>query len=277
MHWIMYTLVYYKLFGVFLLLPFIMSTLSSLSSRSAVCFLTKRPSLETIQFALELAQNITSIDIFILVDDNTVITQPIPSSLVRFLHFSETVVTKYGFRGANIVGTGKTCSAWDKALYYFSRQSTHHSFVWFIEEDVFIPSIQAFLSLHELYSPSNDLVTTDVEYNIPGYFANWPHWHYAFDKFVLPWAHGMVCAVGCSRRLLSAVDEFVQWRGQLTFIEVLFHTLAIQDHKMKVVTPVELDTIVFRDIFSFEQIQARPNNWWHPIKSFDQQAEWRNW
>jgi hypothetical protein len=87
----------------------------------------------------------------------------------------------------------------------------------------------------------------------------------------------MVCAAGCSRRLLSAVNEFVQWQGQITFTEFLFHTLAIQDNKMKVVTPRELDTIVLGIEHSFEQIQARPNNWWHPMKNFSKQAEFRNW
>jgi hypothetical protein len=253
-----------------------MSTLSSSSSRSAVCFLTRRPSLETIRFAQELAQKVTSIDVFILVDDNTNITHPISSSPVQFLHFNETVCTKHGFREGGSVGTGKFCMAWDKALYYFSRQSTHHSFVWFIEEDVFIPSIQAFLSLHELYSPSNDLVSRMVEYNFHRDMNEWMWWPLVVGKFAIPWAHGMVCAVGCSRRLLSAVDEFVQWRGQLVFVEALFYTLAIQDNKMKVVAPHELYTVVLGIEHSFEQIQARPNNWWHPMKSFEKQAEFRN-
>jgi hypothetical protein len=40
---------------------------------------------------------------------------------------------------------------------------------------------------------------------------------------------------------------------------------------MKLVAPRELDTIVYEDIYSFEQIQARPNHWWHPMKSLQQQ------
>jgi hypothetical protein len=75
---------------------------------------------------------------------------------------------KYGFQEAGTAGTGKFCISWGKALYYFSRQSTYHSFVWFIDDDVFIPYIQSFLSLHELYTPSKDLVTASVGYNLTG-------------------------------------------------------------------------------------------------------------
>jgi hypothetical protein len=45
---------------------------------------------------------------------------------------------------------------------------------------------------------------------------------------------------------------------------------------MKVITPYELNTIVYRTTYSFEQIQEKPNNWWHPIKSFERQDKWRN-
>ncbi|CAF1592328.1 unnamed protein product, partial [Adineta steineri] len=191
------------------------------------------------------------------------------------LQFNETVCTKYGFQEANRIGVGKSCSAWDKALYYFSKVSTHYLFVWFIEDDVFIPSVQAFLSLHEVYSPSNDMVTAALSYNRDGNINIW-HWRKLSTAFAPPWANGMVCAIGCSRRLLSVIDEYARWRGQLTFIENLFHTLAIQDGNMKIVTPFELNTIVYRDTYTLEQIQRRPNNWWHPVKKFSLHREWRN-
>ncbi len=244
---------------------------------SALCFLTRQPSFETIQFALELAQNLSFIDVFIIADDSNYTNPLMMSSTVRFLQFNETLPIHFGFQQSNIFGSNKLCSAWDKALYYFSRQSTDHSFVWFIEEDVFIPSIQAFLSLHELYSSSSDLVTPNIEYNTDGNLNNWYHWPLAPGTFMLPWAHSMVCAMGCSRRLLSSVNEYAQWRGHLTFLEFFFHTLAIHDNRMKVVTPFELNTIVYRYNYKLEEIQAKPYNWWHPLKDFNQQRSWRNW
>jgi hypothetical protein len=271
-----YLFIYFKLILIYLLTSSVVTISQSSYSPSALCFLTQRPSFDTIQFALELAQNLSFIDVFIIVDDNNYTNPLLISSTVRFLQFNETVLMYYGFHRANFAGVCKPCSAWDKALYYFSRQSTHHSFVWFIEEDVFIPSITAFLSLHKFYSSSYDLVTPDIEYNTNGNLDSWFHWPLAPGTFILPWAHGMVCAMGCSRRLLSAVNEYVQWQGQLAFIEFFFHTSAIHDNQMKVVTPVELNPIVYRYDYPFEQIQAKPYSWWHPLKNVNQQREWRS-
>lgn len=244
-------------------------------AQSALCFLTRQASSEIIQFALEVSRYVSSLDILIIVDDNNIITLPIFSSTVRLLQFNDTICIKYGFYGTNTLDSRKICSAWDKALYYFSRQSSHYSFVWFIEEDVFIPSVQAFKSVHELYSSSYDLVVGDIEYNTNGDSTNWYHWYLVPGTFTLPWARGMVGAIGCSRSLLFTINEYAKWRGQLTFIEFLFHTLSIQNNNMSIVTPYELDTIRYRDPFTLQQVQARPNNWWHPMKDLDKRRAWR--
>lgn len=268
-----FILTFYKLFSIF----FLVSPISSiLNSRSAVCFLTQQPSFETLKFSRELAQDVSSIDVFISVDNNSWIIPSTTLPNLRFLQINESICNKYHFKESGSFGSGKTCLAWDKALYYFSKHTTHHSFVWFLEEDVFIPSIQAFLALHDLYSSSHDLITSAIEYNINGDLSSWFHWYLAPGTFALPWAHSMVCAVGCSRRLLSAVNEYVKWRGHLTFVEFLFHTLAIQNN-MKIINPFELDTISYRRKYTYENIKARPNNWWHPVKNLTQHAEWRHW
>jgi hypothetical protein len=272
-----YLFIYFKLILISFLTSSVVTISQSSYSPSALCFLTQRPSFDTIQFALELAQNLSFIDVFIIVDDNNYTNPLLISSTVRFLQFNETVLMYYGFHRANFAGVCKPCSAWDKALYYFSRQSTHHSFVWFIEEDVFIPSIKAFLSLHQLYSSSYDLVAPPpIEYNMNGHTDSW-FWPLVPGTFVPPWAHNMVCSIGCSRRLLSAVNEYAQWRGHLVFVEYIFHTLAIHDNQMKVVTPFELDPIVLWYNYGFEHIQANPYNWWHPVKNFNRQKKWRDW
>ncbi|CAM4897151.1 unnamed protein product, partial [Rotaria socialis] len=82
-----------------------------------------------VQFVLEIAQNFSSIDILIVVDNNTVVTLQIFSSIFRFLQVNESICTEYGLEQASVFGSGKICSAWDKVLYYFSRPSTHHSFL----------------------------------------------------------------------------------------------------------------------------------------------------
>ena len=246
-------------------------------STPAICFLTTWPANETIDFALELADRASFIDVYIAVDDNG--TQPLPvlpSTAVEFLTFNDTVCTTSGFFKSNQLKSKQGCLAWDKALYFFTNVARDYSFVWFVESDVFIPSVQAFISLHELYSPSSDLVTADNVHNFDGRIGGeWPHWHLAPPKLPLPWTRSMVCAMGCSRRLLSAVEEYARWRGHIVYIELIFHTLALQHPEMKVVTPAELSTVVYRTNYAWEHITARPFNIWHPVKDLKRQASWR--
>ncbi|CAF1543669.1 unnamed protein product, partial [Rotaria sordida] len=258
---------------VFVLLSYTTALINSRHPTSAICFLTRRLMRETDRFAAELAQNGSSIDIYILVDDNSMIL-PSTTSLVHYLQLNDTICSKYGFLGAS-QPYRKTCLAWDKALYYFAKLNTHHLFVWFVESDVLIPSVQAFFALHELYSASSDLVSTTNVIDLDGTLTEWTLWQTAADTFFPPWSHSMISAVGCSRRLLSLINEYAAWRGRLPYVEVLFQTLAIQDTKMIRVTPFELSTIEYRITFTFAQLQARPYSWWHPIKSYRFQKIWR--
>ena len=46
----------------------------------------------------------------------------------------------------------------------------------------------------------------------------------------------------------------------------MFNTIAMQNH-LKVVNPPELNTIVYRENWTWEHVRQRPNNWFHPFKS----------
>jgi hypothetical protein len=46
----------------------------------------------------------------------------------------------------------------------------------------------------------------------------------------------------------------------------MFNTIAMQNH-LKVVNPPELNTILFRENWTWENIHQRPNNWFHPFKN----------
>ncbi|CAF0737910.1 unnamed protein product [Adineta ricciae] len=268
----MHKLFYYQFWSI---CTFLSAVTHIADSSPAFCFLSRQPTTHVIQSASELADTIPSIDVYVLVDHNNVSLPSSSSSSIRYIQLNETFLIKEGFQKAGMFGSNKICSAWDKALYYFTRIATNYSFVWFAEEDVFIPTTQAFLSLHELYSPHNDFVAPELAYNIQGDTYSWYHWYLAPGTFTIPWAHGIVCIVGSSRRMLSAVDEYARWRGELTFVEFLFHTMGIQHKEMTIVTPLELNTIAYRQRIAFEQVKNRPNNLWHPVKSFFNQKKWR--
>jgi hypothetical protein len=138
---------------------------------------------------------------------------------------------------------------------------------------VFIPSVQAFRSLHELYSNTSDLIVPRHELNLIGSDGLWL-WIMASGKFLPPWACSMVNAVGFSRRMLIAMGQFVQWLGEVPFHEFFFNTLAVQLN-FTIVTPTELNTIEYAKVVFYKDIRKQPNNMWHPIKDFSERKMWR--
>jgi len=84
----------------------------------------------------------------------------------------------------------------------------------------------------------------------------------------------MANVVGLSRRMFTAIDDYVQWLGRVPYHEFFFTTLAIQLN-FTIVTPTELSTDVFSTKHVFEDICKRPNNLWHPVKDLAVQKLWR--
>jgi hypothetical protein len=244
---------------------------------SAVCFLTETPAFDTLRFAEKLTQSAIQydMDVFIMIDVNYINASGVNvSSDVRLLQISNQECIKYGYQNTiSLLPRWREITSWDKALLYFSELNKSYSFVWLIEKDVFIPSVQAFYSLHELYSHTSDLIIPHNEINLLADSSYW-HWRMAVGKFIPPWSCSMANAVGFSRRMLIAMDEFIQWLGEIPFHEFFFNTLAMQSN-MTTVVPTELDTIVFQRVHTLDDVQNQPNNFWHPVKDLKKQQNWR--
>ena len=239
------------------------------ATKSAVCYLTRTPDAETIQFAEALARDpriSSTVDVCIMIDDNNA---PAPQhTSIKFIQINNNECINNGYHSSNKLEMNKDCISWDKALFHFClRKRADYSFVWLIEDDSFIPSVDAFVNLHERYSREGqgDLICQKNDENLYGDTSSWK-WADVVGKFSPPWYHSMVCAIGCSRRMLDGIAAYAQQRRFLPFIEYMFNTIAMQN-RLKVVNPPELNTIIFRENWTFEQISQRPNNWFHPIKS----------
>ena len=162
--------------------------------------------------------------------------------------------------------------SWDKALLHFTLLQKKHSFVWLVEDDVFIPSVQAFRSLHQLYSNTSDLITAHHDLNLLGDASYW-HWPLAVGKFPPPWALSSTNAVGLSRRMLTAAYDVIRWIGEVPFHEYFFNTLAMQLN-FNIVKPTELNRIAHVGYTPFEEVSKKPNNFWHPLKNFPTHKQW---
>lgn len=247
------------------------------AANAAVCFITTRPPPEMLQFVEEVAVDGLKygIEVFIMIDDNKYQNFSFSkSSPVQILQISNEKCIEYGYQKTMYIRHRPIMiSSWDKAFLYFCQLNTNHSFLWIIEDDTFIPSVQAFRSTHQLYSPTSDLIVQRVIPNPSGDSSVWVHWHLAADMLIPPWYRSMTNAVGLSRRLLTTIADFIHWRGINVFHEFEIQTLSI-NLNMTVVSPIELDTLAWRQRYTWKDISAKPNNWWHPVKNWTIQKEW---
>jgi hypothetical protein len=82
-------------------------------------------------------------DVFIVVD-NSAYCPKWKTHSVQYIKVEGSKCSSAGFKHLNpTVTRAKTvrqCSAWEKALYYFSRLEMSYDNVWFIEDDVLIPT-----------------------------------------------------------------------------------------------------------------------------------------
>ncbi|CAF1298703.1 unnamed protein product [Didymodactylos carnosus] len=243
--------------------------------KCAVCFLTRTPHEEIIRFAKEIGEQQSTIDVYIMIDDNTYQPPEGYNNYFQFVRIDNAECCSHGYKMSSHLVLQKECMSWDKSIYFFCMKKIEYDFVWLVEDDTFIPSVQALVSLNDQASSGQyDLVCQKNDHNPNGRLDTWAHWHDAQGKFQLPWYHSMVCAIGVSRRLLNEISKYAKYRGFLPFIEYMFNTIAMQAN-LRVHNPPELSTIIWRQDWPYEQIQARPMNWYHPIKDFNLQRAHR--
>lgn len=185
---------------------------------------------------------------------------------------------RHGFMQSNFMVANRNASAsrnvtaWDKALFLFRDTQAQH--VWFVEDDVLILSPTVFAEVDAAY-PEADLLTASHVVNTIGLNTSivWNHWRQAVGEFPLPWASSMVCACRLSRGMLSLVHEHARANGHLSFIELMFNTLALQ-HGLKVETPPALRTILFPGtVWTVEVLST--DQLYHPVKGMAAQAALR--
>lgn len=174
---------------------------------------------------------------------------------------------RHGFSGfGTLFYITKDVTTWDKALYFFSKVATNHRFAWFLEKDVYIPSIAAFqhVAIVPKRNHSIDLVVSSIMFED----NDMTKWHWRVIKPILPtpWYHTMAATMGMSRRLLSEIEGFIKMNNRLQFLEYLPLTLAMQN-KMTIYIPPELETIMFFMTFTCEDVVHRSTNWFHPVKN----------
>jgi hypothetical protein len=175
----------------------------------------------------------------------------------------------------------KGVHSWDKALFFFARLCPKsYGFMWLLENDVFVPSLDSFYSVHaaavsdnhDLVIPRHDREEMLLSRSVKGKPKTWAHWSKVSMTFKAPhpWFHSLACVTGLSSRLLREIDSYVRDNNRLEFIEVIFNTLAAH-RNYSIWTPSALKTIIFRahgipEAEFCDIVLAAPTNWFHPAK-----------
>jgi inorganic pyrophosphatase len=236
--------------------------LQNTSSPPVICLLTKHLTEEWAHF---LSSEMNGYEVYVVVDDNSIdYSERIKDTHINVIQIDAQDCYKTNYYKSSSWTNLKDVIAWDKALYYFNRINTQYENIWFIEDDVFIPS-QEILQKIDRTHPTADLLTSFHEINETGNVRfGWNHWVNVIHRIGTPWAHSLICICRMSRRLMMQIDDYVKDR-HLMIIESLFNTLAM--HRGYIIEhPVELSekSIHFNKTWNLEDIHL--SNIYHPIK-----------
>jgi len=195
---------------------------------------------------------------------------------INIINLDENEVKEAGYFNSNN-NMRQRVSSRDKAFYYFNRVNhTDYKHIWFIEEDVFIPTTKTISNLDKKYPygdyMSNSYFIVDNDINnldnfnsinkefpvvkhVKGpYQEKWAFTDFNLDKyFGFPWLKGMTCAIRVSKIFLKHIDIFAIKHKTLIIDEVLYLTLAVHNN-LSIINPIELLPIVYRCNFNSSPI-----------------------
>jgi hypothetical protein len=239
--------------------------------KHAIVFLTRNPHTLMFEFAEKLISH--EYDVYFSINSIDYVPPKNISEKINILQISSDESEQAGYKGGTLLIPDGGASAWCKAIYYFCElNTTSYDAIWFIEDDVFIPSVHTLKNLDTLYpSHSSDVLSTD--YIKTEVDSN--HWHYQLNKGLidLPWAGGMVMAIRVSLRLIREIKLLTRKNKKLLMAELLFHTVAIH-HGFNIVVAPELKWLVTSKIWDDNEIHE--NGLFHPIKSYERHLELAN-
>ena len=245
--------------------------MSSEVSRIHLCFLSREAHETTFRFAEQMARDNKHYSVCICIDNETPPPGIYPpfeydATLVEVLAVTRAEAEAHGFLGSVDHCNGRACSR-DMALYHFCcKETALNTPIWFIEDDVFIPTTATIRDMDAAYGLDADLVCSSHTIKRHGddgvYWSQWPKIEGRID---LPWAYSMICAVRVSPALLALVREYAALKSRLLFDEALFNTLALHNG-LRVETPRELENIIFTFCeFPYEKIDD-VGCLYHPVR-----------
>jgi hypothetical protein len=248
---------------LFLIIIIIVITFIKKSKKIAISLLTIEPNKIWLDFLLTFKNNY---DIFIFIDNNNIDINLFKNNYpsLNFIQIDNNESIKNGYSNSSY-NIKRDPISWDKALYYFTLINKKYKYVWFVEDDVFINSVNNIINLDKKYNNS-DLIVRSNNINPDGKSSSWNHWDQVNNTLELPWSMSMVCICRLSDKLLNKIYDFTKKNGKLNFIEFLFNTIALHNNYI-ISNPTEFEPIVYRYNWDINNIDN--NLLYHPIKNIN--------
>jgi hypothetical protein len=223
-------------------------------SNIVICLLCVCPSERVLSFAEEYS---ATHPVVVVCDDPECKTPE--TDKFTFVKLTDEVCKSSGYNNSNNA-IMKRPSAWDKAIYHFCVQDTAPNYVWFLEEDVFVPRANLFKELDQRYPTTDFIMKQHVKDTDDPSFE---FWYEGDGKMERPFYRSLVCTARVSRALLNKVKELHDTKHTLVFIEIMFNTLAV-NNGLTMEMPSELQSIIFRHTWTEDTVNE--NQFFHPIK-----------
>jgi hypothetical protein len=112
-----------------------------------LCFLCVIPNETFLDFITTLGN--VNYDIYVCVDNNDYKIENKWKN-IKFIQIDNQICAKSGYRSLVGYFDGMSCSK-DKALYYFNNNKIDYHYIWFIEDDTFIPSTNCIINIDNKY------------------------------------------------------------------------------------------------------------------------------
>lgn len=243
--------------------------LTSVNHMKAICFLTVKPNKMFCDFCEKLKNE--SYDIFICVDNNSHIIEE--SDKYEIIKINNEECENAGFKNTVTYCKNKACSR-DKALYYFSVINTYYEHVWFIEEDVFIPTIHTILDIDTKYPTADLLCKSKNKQNQRWFHHNRVCKEIGSDTYFF----SLICATRMSKELINIIKKYAEDNKTLYFCEALYTTLA-HNNNLSTLCIDELQTIEYTcnqiplNLMLTKMTIAK--NLYHAVKNIDHQHQIR--
>lgn len=240
-----------------------------------ICLLTYQPTSDFLKLYLPFC-DYQNYQVYVIVDDNEYDIQPLKKefSTFHFVQIKETDCKKHGFVNFGFFVKNGEPSAWDKGIFYFSSiYRDLFDYVWFIEDDVFIPSVKNILNI-DYKNNGYDLLVQKTD------FKDKQDFNLCCKKLIdtsmlKSVSKSMVCACRISKHFFEIIHSYIKTHKNGFFIEFFFPTLATFYH-LNIKKIDELKTIYFRHNFTIEEILENKTYLFHPVKDIKQQQEFWN-